>query len=143
MEQRDFILREIEKIGQMLQMILEKLKRRDPKVKETLPAEVQEVSGQLLEEMGFELEKAASMDGEALGIYLAGLKGYSVSNVELLADLLSGMGFTMQDPAGSEYLNGALRLYEFCRDQDRNYSIVREQKIGDIRAFLSGNQNRS
>ncbi len=143
MEQRDFILREIEKIGQMLQMILEKLKRRDPKVREDQPVEVQEVSGLLLEEMGYELKKAAGMDRETLWAYLHSLRGFSVPNVELLADLLSGMGFTTHHPDGPEFLNEALRLYEFCRDLDRNYSIVREQKITEIHAFLSGNQNRS
>jgi hypothetical protein len=102
-----------------------------------------EVSEMLREQLGFELEKAMSMNEEAFGIYLSGLQGFSVPNMELLADVMAGLAKESHLPASKEYLLGALRLYEFCNLSDRTYSLDREQKIEEIRSFLSGDFKRS
>lgn len=137
MEQKDYILREIEKIGLMLKMLIDKLKLRKLNEPETLESHVTESVQMISEEMGFEMERYLELGEDEGHYYLMNLKGYSVPNLELLADLLSAMGKETGKEEGSGYLKGALKLYESCTGLDRTYSAEREEKITDTRNFIS------
>jgi hypothetical protein len=136
MEQKDYILREIEKIGLMLRMLIDKLKLIKPNEQEESEAFVSESVQMISEEMGFELEMYLELGEDEDHDYLMNLKGYSVPNLELLADLLSALGKETGKEQRTDYLKGALKLYESCTGFDRTYSTEREEKIRDTRNFI-------
>jgi len=136
MEQKDYILREIEKIGQMLRMMVDRIKRKRSASSETISLQLNEQLDQVAEEMGFDLTESLTMDDKELETYLMNLPGYSVPNLELLADLLAELGTGSGQPRSSDCLRSALRIYETARRLDRTYSIAREDKIREIRSLL-------
>ena len=138
MEQKDYILREIEKIGQMLRMLVEKIKRMKSTDTEVFAQQVNEQLDQVAEGMGFELKKSLTLGETELEAYLLNLAGYSVPNLELLADLLFEVGDGSEEPHRSDCLRSALRIYETARKLDRTFSITREEKIHETRSLLSG-----
>ena len=136
MEQKDYILREIEKIGQMLRMMVDRIKRKRSASSETISLQLNEQLDQVAEEMGFDLTECLTLDDKELETYLMNLPGYSVPNLELLADLLAELGTGSGQPRSSDCLRSALRIYETARRLDRTYSITREDKIREIRSLL-------
>jgi hypothetical protein len=82
--------------------------------------------------------RALNLEGDAFETYLSNLHGFSTPNMELLADVLMMMGSGLEEESSQDYLNCALRLYEFCKNADRNYSVDREQKIRDIKKWFPG-----
>jgi hypothetical protein len=137
MEQKDYILREIEKIGLMLRMLIDRLKLIRPNEQEASEAHVKESVQMILEEIGFDLERYLELGEDEDHDYLIKLKGFSVPNLELLADLVSVLGKETGKEQGTDYLKGALKLYESCTCLDRTYSTEREEKIRDTRNFMN------
>jgi hypothetical protein len=137
MEQKDYILREIEKIGLMLRMLVEEIKRMKSTDTEVFEQQVEEQLDQVAEGMGFELEKSLTLSETEFESYLMNLAGYSISNLELLADLLFAHGTGNAGPQRSDCLRSALRIYEASRRLDKTFSLEREEKIREIRSLLS------
>jgi hypothetical protein len=138
MEQKDYILREIEKIGLMLRMLFDKIKHRDLREPESLELRKDEVLMQLTDATGFEVGRALNLEGDAFDTYLSSLHGFSIPNMELLADVMMRLGSGPGEESSQDYLKCALRLYEFCKNADRNYAMDREQKIRDIKKRFPG-----
>lgn len=136
MEQKDYILREIEKIGQMLRMLVERIKRMKTTDTETISQQLDEHLGRIAEEMGFDLNESLMLGEKEFENYLMNLPGYSVPNLELLADLLFEIGSGSGQPRRSECLRSALRIYETARRLDRAFSITREEKIRETLSLL-------
>jgi hypothetical protein len=139
-EQKDYLLREIEKIGQMLRMILERIGRRKEKETTTFADHEQEVNGWLKEETGFELEEFMNLQGEQEAQYLKGLKGFNSPNLELLADVLMALGTDDRGSAGPDYLYGAKKLYAACEKLERSYSMERQEKMNQLDNLLENNK---
>ena len=138
MEQEDYILREIEKIGRMLMMLLGKLipSRKSESVKtERL---VKEAESQLLDEAGFDLEHFIMLDEKEKESYIDNYHGFNCANIELLADVLAAMAEKGEKPRYGQYLESALQLYHICNLLDHTYSFDREGKISQINLLLSG-----
>ena len=138
MEQKDYILREIEKIGQMLRMLVDRIKRMKSTDSETISQQMDEHLDQIIDRMGFDLKESLELGEMEFEAYLIGLSGYSVPNLELLADLLVEIGSGSGQPRRSECLRSALRIYVTARKLDRTFSITREEKIQDTISLLSG-----
>ena len=141
MEQRDYILREIEKLGMLLRAIVTRVFGEN--ANNAVPEEKQfdEVTSALMENAGFDLKAFIRMD-DALAIkYLEDRRDFNIPNLEDLALILEKLGAT--DPAvpqpkesRSGYLKKALLILEHCRDTDRTYSFERESRIGALKTVL-------
>lgn len=137
MEQRDYILREIEKIGLILRAIKQKLfggKTEDSNdnaadnVADTVGS--RETEMQLLyEELGIEMDIFLPMDTAETDKYLSNIKGMNVDNIELLADCLAQMGAAEESALNNPYTIKALQLYHLCNLKSNTYSFSRERKI--------------
>lgn len=148
MEQRDYILREIEKIGLILTAIRRKLfGGRD----DTSFAEADKTAGSEYEkeldlkidfsELGIDLDKFLLLDTAETDNYLSNIKGMNVENIELLADCLAQMGTeeesgqmetdysNSESAQNNQYLLKALQLYHLCNLKSSTYSFSRERKI--------------
>jgi len=132
MEQKDYILREIEKMGMMLRAVITKIFGGN--ANNAIPEEKQfeEVTEELLENAGFDLNGFIQMDDSRAVKYLEDRKDLNIRNLEDLALILEKL-------AGENRLllqQKALLILEHCRDTDRTYSIERENRIGALKTIL-------
>ena len=133
MEQKDYILREIEKIGVIIRAFRQKLFGGSENLSITLENQIENAKGMLLDEMNFDLDKFLTLSTENLDEYISHFAGFSVENIELLAECLSQIGFDENCENSKMYLEKSLQLYELCNVKSRTYSFEREAKINSIK----------
>lgn len=134
MEQRDYLLREIEKIGGLLRMIFNKITHKDENNAITSERKLQDSKEMLLKEVGIDIDKFLSFDESEIKQYISQFDGFNVSNIEYLADILNELGMDSSITKG--YLKKALKLYELCNSLDKTFSFERERKIDELKNIL-------
>ena len=148
MEQRDYILREIEKIGLILNAIRRKLfggkaglafEEEDTAADTETDKEMEPGIG--FSELGIDIDNFLLLDTVETDKYLSQIKGMNVENIELLADCLVQMGSSdtpehesienssSESALTDKYLIKALQLYHLCNLKSSTYSFSRERKI--------------
>ena len=136
MEQKDYILREIEKIRLIIAAIRQKLWGDKDNLAITLEKHVEEAKGMLLSGADFDLDMFLNLNEEESKTYIDCFKGFSVENIELLAEDISQIGFEKESDNSRKYLEKALQLYEFCKTKSKTYSFERETKTDTIKRAL-------
>ncbi|MBN2666699.1 MAG: hypothetical protein JXR67_09325 [Bacteroidales bacterium] len=136
MEQKDYLLREIEKIGRIMMAIRQKLFGGNESLAITLEKVTADLKEMLLNDANLDLEKLLGMDAGETDAYLDTLQGFSVENIELLAETLSGTGLKYKSTV---FLEKALQLFEICSRRDRTYSFKRETNISLVKDALQDN----
>ncbi len=136
MIQRDFLLKEIEKIGLILSAILQKLFGGKDNLSITVEKQVEDAKGMLFNDMNFDLDKLLSLNTEDSNEYISQFKSIGINNLELLAGIISQMGFNSESDDSKKYLEKALQIYEFCKLEDKTYSSDREENIDKIKNNL-------
>lgn len=134
--QRDYLLREIEKIGQILSVIRQKLVGGKENLSISVLQTTQEVKEMLFDGLNFDFEKFITLDAQCTIDYLSRFEGFSIENIESLADLITDLGFESDDGDFQKYLIKALQLYELCNIKSNTYSANREVLIGRIKSML-------
>ncbi len=136
MEQKDYLLREIEKIGLLLRYIFSKITGNGENYVLTMENQWAEEKGLLLHETGFDVDLFLSLNGSEIEQYISKFSGFNSPNFELLADILKAMGMKTEPEKSKEYLESALKLYEFCNSLDKTFLFDRERKISEIKNVL-------
>lgn len=136
MEQKDFILREIEKIGLLLRGILGKLMGRSENLSITIPYGFEFTNELLLDEIGFDLKYFLSLDELSIYNYLIQFKGLNLDNLELMAEMILLLSENEKPDNKEMFLKRALQLYDLCEKTDKTYSFDREAKINLIKNAL-------
>ena len=136
MEKKDFLLREIEKIGMILRYIREKFFPGTRNPAEPVNDQLTEIKALLLTETGLDLDKFQSLNADDFYAYINGFKGYNTENIELLADSITRLCLNNDSPKSEKHLRLALQLYELCNLKSRTYSATREQNIATIKNAL-------
>ncbi len=136
MEQKDYLLREIEKIGAIIRIIRQKLFGGTDELAISVANKAEALKEMMLSEASIDLDELLAMDTAETDEYLAGQKGFNVENIELLAQTLADTGMTSAPPVSFALLEKALQLYEICNLRDRTYSFAREAQINRIREEL-------
>lgn len=129
MEQRDYILREIEKIGMLIQAMLGKLGSIDDIEKADQNNTV--LSEELFKELGFSLDELLKLDSSDFSAILLNNKGLNGKNIELLADLL--VQLSEKEDNKTSYLQKAFELYSFVNIQERTFCLNRDRKIQELK----------
>ena len=137
MEQKDYILREIEKMAAILGAIRQKLFGGSDNLSLSVEKQFDETKDMLLNDAGFDLEKFMSLDKAEGNVYLSGIKGLSVENIELLAECVAGLGSGCKSDVSRTYSEKALQLLEYCNEKSKTFSLEREEKIEAIRKMVS------
>ena len=133
MQQRDFILREIEKISTLLRYLIGKL---IPSSSVENSEEIIElINRELVENSGFNINEILSFSIKDFDKVFTKSKGYSFENIELLADLLYTIG-NDQVAINIDYIKKALELYEYINEKSKTYSFERISKIEEIKKLL-------
>ena len=136
MEQKDYLKREIEKIGLVLRSVIGRLFNKADSLAIDIPSTLQQTKELLLNEINFQLDDFVTFDESDTHAYLTQHKGFSTSNVELLAELLFRFGESASSGQEIIYLKKALQLLELCNEMDNIYSIQRESRIAEIKDLL-------
>jgi len=166
MEQRDYILREIEKLGMLLRAIVTRVFGGNANNAVQEEKQFDEVTSVLMENAGFDLKAFIRMDDARAIKYLQDRRDFNIPNLEDLALILEKLGAA--DPLATEplpplplnaepgikeplmagpvklqlveirnlSLKKALLILEHCRDKDRTYSFERESRIGALKTVL-------
>ena len=137
MEQRDYLLREIEKIGAIMSAIRQKLFDGKGNLAITLEQQVNDTKGMLLDKMNFDLDNFLELNVEDTNEYLKNIEGFSVENIEILAEIISEIGFDNKCDNSQKYLEKALQLYELCGFKSKTFSFEREANINAIKNVLA------
>jgi len=133
MEQKDYLLREIEKIGVLMRALRQKLFGGEKEIFSLAPEwHIEEFSEMLLSDANLDLKKLLSLDQQKTQVYLSELSGFNVANIELLAETLAELGF---EHHSAPFIEKALQLFEICNLLDRTWSPERESLIGKIKEF--------
>ena len=136
MQQKDYLLREIEKIGLLLKMIFNKIAGKEESYALKAENQFEEEKELLLHETGFNIDLFLLIEESGIEHYISGFDGIRGSNIELLADILKAMGEKSDSAKTKEYLKRALKLYELCNSLDKTFSFDRENKINEIKSTL-------
>ena len=136
MEQKDFLLREIEKIGLLMSAIRQKLFGGKGNSAIMLEHQIENVKGQLLNEINFDLDKFLALSVAESNEYLLSFEGFSIENIELFADSIAKIGFSDKCDNPKKYLEKALQLYDLCNLKSKTYSIARETNITAVKNAL-------
>ena len=136
MVQRDYILREIEKIGVIFSAIKQKLFGGKDNLSITVENQIENIKGMLLSEMNFDLNKFLELDIADSNEYICSFEGFSIENIEHLAECISKIGFDDNCEDSKKYLEKALQLYDLCNSKSKTYSLEREEKIKEIKENL-------
>lgn len=117
MQQEDFIKREIERIGAIISAVRQLLFGGKDNLSIVLEKQMDDIKGMLRRDTGFDIDKFLSMNDIEADSYVDNLRGYSIENVELLAEVLSRIGHRNQS---HPYMEKALLLYQHCNAKDKN-----------------------
>jgi len=133
MEQKDYILREIEKISVLLRYLLGKIVPSDKS--ETIFTKEQ-LNRELAEELGIDLNELTKITPEAFIAELSRNEAFNLGNMELLADLFVQAALNkMSNKIIS--LTHALELYQYIDKTGSTYSFERATKIQTVLKLLT------
>lgn len=126
MQQKDFILREIEKISTLLIYLIGKLipSSSVENSKETIEL----INRELVENSGFNINEILNISINDFDEVFTQSKGYSFENIELFADLLYTIGNDSLENKNN-YLQKALEIYEYIDKKTKTFSFERLNKI--------------
>lgn len=135
MEQKDYLLREIEKIGTVMRAILNRFTGNTENLAITVENRFEQTKEQLFDETGLDLDEFLKLDMSETKEFISHFKGINIVNLELLAEILFHLG--MENKSGNEntILSKALILFELCNEIDKTYSTERENKINLIKSI--------
>lgn len=136
MEQKDYLLREIEKIGLIITAIRQKLFGGNGNLSVTVENQFETLKETLLTETNFDFDKFLSLNIEESNEYICNFKGFSAENIEHLAECISEMCLRDKYRGSKKYLEKALQLYELSNSKSKTYSLERETNIVTIKNEL-------
>ncbi len=136
MEQKDYLMREIEKIGLILRSVLGRLFNKADALAIEIPGSFQQTKDLLFNELNFELDEFLTFDESAGKEYLSQHKGFNTTNLGLLAEILFRFGGSGDSEQEMVYHEKALQILELCNEMDKTYSIPREGRIAEIKDLL-------
>jgi hypothetical protein len=137
MQQRDYLLREIEKIGMMLRAIRQKLIGGSDDLKITSRDRIEVAKEMLFNEMNFDLDNFLTLNQEESVEKIKSVEGLSEENLDYLAECIAHIGFMDESGKSETILHKALYLYDYSSKESRTFSFDREQKIAEIKNRLN------
>lgn len=137
MEQKDYILREIEKIGQIISYIRQKLFGGKDNLPIFTESKKIDLNGLLLKEINFDLEKFLKLNSDEAYDYIGQFEGFSIENIEFFAELFFQIGYSDKTEESKIYIEKSLQLYELTILKSKTFSFDRELKMQKIKSALN------
>jgi len=137
MEQKDYLMREVEKIGMIISAIGQKIFGGKGNTAITLEEQIKDAKDMLFNGADFDMDKFLNSTVQDSNKYISGFIGFNNDNIELLANYLFQIGLSNKSDNSKKYLEKALQLFELCNLQDKTYSFERESNIKIIKIKLT------
>ena len=137
MEQKDYLMREVEKIGMIISAIGQKIFGGKGNTAITLEEQIKDAKDMLFNGADFDIDKFLNSTIQDSNKYISGFIGFNNDNIELLANYLFQIGLSNKSDNSKKYLEKALQLFELCNLQDKTYSFERESNIKIIKIKLT------
>lgn len=137
MEQRDYIMREIEALGKMLGAMIKFL--LGLKNGTTTAQSIEIVSQTFQSEVDLDLDMLLSIDPDNLINYLTtNNKGFNEENLDKLAEILFMIGdyIAIEDSKRFLYYKRSLVIYEHLNKVQKTYSLDRHLRMEKIKDLL-------
>lgn len=139
MEKRDYLIDQIEQLGQALARIFSKLK--DIRNQGKVPEATEMTSLSLKSELNLDLDELLAIPTDEFVIRMKEDKKFNYANLEILADILLHLA---DETAGSNpdstqnlnLYNKALKVYSYLNERDLTYSFERQAKTERIESLL-------
>jgi hypothetical protein len=135
MEQKDYLLREIEKIGAVMRAILNRLTGNTENLAISVENRFEQTKEQLLNETGLDLDEFLKLGFTETREFIRHFNGINIVNLKMLAEILFHSGLKNESDTDKVLLAKALLLYELCNETDKTYSADRENKIRMIKSL--------
>jgi hypothetical protein len=135
MEQKDYLLREIEKIGVMLRGIAERILGMKQAFRETPVQRFAAARELLITQSGIDLDELMSSDPGQFPRLLPKEKGFNADNLETLAAILIELG--QDEKETKKCTQKAIELLEYIDLSEKSFSLARQEKIEAIRKLLN------
>ena len=130
MPQTDYILREIEKIGAMLRMLIRRLvEQKDSEDEEET---TEQTIADFNIEAGISLDEILQLKSTDFPEYFRNNRGYNTENIELLADFMAELTKSSATIDKKTLINKAVGLYKFIDAESKTFSLERAQKISNL-----------
>ena len=137
MEQKDYLMREVEKIRLIMSAIGQKIFGGKGNTAITLEEQIKDAKDMLFNGADFDMDKFLNSTVQDSNKYISGFIGFNNDNIELLANYLFQIGLSNKSDNSKKYLEKALQLFELCNLQDKTYSFERESNIKIIMIKLT------
>lgn len=139
MEKRDYLMDQIEQLGQALAGIFSKLMGYKDQGK--VPEATEMTSLSLKTELDLDLDELSAIPTDEFVSRIKEDKKFNYSNMELLADILLHIADDIHNsnPDSNQDLNlygKCLKVYKYLSDRDLTYSFERQAKIERIENLL-------
>ena len=139
MEQRDLLLREIEKIGMVLKGLLNKIAGNNDNLAIKIEYLIKETRDSIFKVSDFNLIDLIEKEPCDIHANFKNINGFNLENLEILANLLEQLGMNNNSEIQYKLLEKSLLLYEYCKKNDKTYSFERENRIMRIHSLI-GNE---
>lgn len=136
MEQKDYLMREVEKIGLIISAIGQKIFGGKGDIAITLEKQIEDAKDMLFNGVNFDMDKFLNSTIKDSNKYISRFIGFNNDNIELLANYLLQIGLSNKSNNSKKYLEKALQLFELCNLHDKTYSFERESNIKTIKNYL-------
>ena len=136
MEQKDYLMREVEKIGLIISAIGQKIFGGRGNTAITLEEQIKDAKDMLFNGADFDIDKFLNSTIQDSTKYISGFIGFNNDNIELFANYLFQIGLSNKSDNSKKYLEKALQLFELCNLQDKTYSFERESNINTLKNDL-------
>jgi hypothetical protein len=136
MEQKDYFLREIEKIGSLLKAIFSKISKNTGETSISVEKQFEETKNELFESFDFDLLEFINLKNEEVINYLENKTGLNVVNIELLSSILEKLGLNDKSERKKHLFEKSLLTIEYCKNKDKTFSFERDDRIERLKSFL-------
>ncbi|MBN2890690.1 MAG: hypothetical protein JXL97_02375 [Bacteroidales bacterium] len=130
MEQKDYLMRQIDQLGVVLAAILGKLLGLKNQVQSIHAIEL--VTNELKEEANIDLEDILNEDIEKI----LSNNNLNMSNLETLTNILLETAETKKNEEQLTIYRKCLELFEYINKNDKNLSFERFQKIEELKKVI-------
>ena len=139
MGKRDYLMDQIEQLGQALAMIFSKL--MDFRNQGKVPEAIEMTSLSLKTELNIDLDELLTIPTDDFVSRIKEDKRFNYANLELLANILLHIAdeTASSNPESKQHLNlydKALKVYKYLNERDLTYSFKRQSKIERIEDLL-------
>jgi len=134
MEQEDWLIREIEKMGAVLLALIGRLKADYSSLQ--FDQELEMVDTYINEIFGMQVDSLIRLPDEQFVALSERVKSLNEANIGLLSDLLGEIARGLPAPDSEAAILKSIRILEMINLRSRTFSFERESKLEELRSRL-------